>query len=160
MAISVSNLSKEQLRNLIENHRRKKATDSPTYIEALQELEKLTGKGLDFEKSFQAILGAAKKQEFLTYKQLADTGGAEWNKVHYALGGHLWKLVEYSHYKRWPMLSAIVVNQQHRATGDMEPETLKGFISAARLLGHVVTDQNEFLRARQRAVFSWASTRQ
>jgi hypothetical protein len=67
MAISVSNLSPEQLRNLIENHRRKKATDFPIYVEALQELERRIGKGLDFEKSFQAILGAAKKQEFLTY---------------------------------------------------------------------------------------------
>ena len=66
-----------------------------------------------------------------------------------------WKLVEYSHYKRWPMLSAIVVNQQHTQPANMEPETLKGFISAARLLGLVVTDQNEFLRAQQRAVFSW-----
>ena len=38
----------------------------------------------------------------------------------------------------------------------MEPETLKGFIGAARLLGYIVIDEVEFLRQQQRRVFDWA----
>ena len=41
----------------------------------------------------------------------------------------------------WPLLSAIVVNQQNVATGDMEPTTLNGFVEAARALGYVVADE-------------------
>lgn len=40
----------------------------------------------------------------------------------------------------------------------MEPETLKGFIGAARLLGYPVTDEEAFLREQQERVFAWAST--
>jgi hypothetical protein len=54
------------------------------------------------------------------------------------------------------MLSAIVVNKPNVATGDMEEETLRGFANAARLLGHSVTDEKEFLRAQQTKVFAWA----
>jgi hypothetical protein len=53
-------------------------------------------------------------------------------------------------------VSAIVVNKQHVATGKMEPETLKGFIAAARDLGLPVTDEESFLREQQDRVFDWA----
>jgi hypothetical protein len=47
------------------------------------------------------------------------------------------------------MLSAIVVNKPNVGTGTMEPETLKGFIAAARDLGYSVSDEEEFLREQQ-----------
>jgi hypothetical protein len=72
MAISLDNLTNKQLQNLIENHQRKSATDAPIYTAALQELERRTGKGLDFDKSFSIIVRAAKRKEFLTYKELPD----------------------------------------------------------------------------------------
>jgi hypothetical protein len=59
---------------------------------------------------------------------LADASGADWGRVHYEIGGHLWRLVDYAHQKKLPMLSAIVVNKPNVATGRMEPDTLKGFI--------------------------------
>ena len=92
----------------------------------------------------------------MSYKDLADASGADWSKVHYSIGEHLWSLVEYAHLKGWPMLSAIVVNKPNVATGSMEPETLKGFIAAAKELGFSITDQEAFLRDQQNRVFEWA----
>jgi hypothetical protein len=51
----------------------------------------------------------------------------------------------------WPMLSAIVVNKPNVQTGDMEPETLRGFVAAARELGYPITDQVAFLKEQQHA---------
>ncbi|HEY4982712.1 MAG TPA: acyl-CoA dehydrogenase family protein [Pseudolabrys sp.] len=98
----------------------------------------------------------AAEERFVSYKELADASGANWNQVHYSIGGHLWSLVEYAHRKGWPMLSAVVVNKQNVASGSMEPETLKGFIAAARELGFSITDEEAFLREQQRRVFEWA----
>jgi len=119
-AIEVTKLSDEQLKNLIDNHRRKLATDSLTYLDALAEQARRSGQGLDFNKSFSIIRRAAAERRFVSYKELADASGADWNRVHYSIGGHLWSLVEYAHRRGWPMLSAIVVNKQNVATGNME----------------------------------------
>lgn len=156
MAIEVTKLTDEQLKNVIDNHRRKGATDSPLYLDALAEGARRTGRGLDFEKSFEIIRRAAAEGRFVSYKELADASGADWNRVHYSIGGHLWALVEYAQRRGWPMLSAIVVNKQNLANGKMEPDTLKGFLAAARELGYSVIDEEDFLREQQRRVFKWA----
>jgi len=54
------------------------------------------------------------------------------------------------------MLSAIVVNKQNVESGRMEPETMKGFIEAARGLGHTIVDDESFLKEQQQKVFDWA----
>jgi hypothetical protein len=156
MAIDVAALSIGQLENLIENHRKKNATTSPLYIDALRELERRRGKGLDFDKSLSIIFQAAKEGRFLSYKELADASGVQWNQVHYAISEHLWHLVEYSHLKHGVLLSAIVVNKPNIGSGRMEPDTLKGFIIAARLLDYPVTDEEAFLKEQQSRVFAWA----
>ena len=156
MPIDVESLSIEQLENLAENHRRKRATDAPLYIDAIQELERRKGRGLEFDKSLSIILDAAKQRRFLSYKDLADASGADWGQVRYAIGEHLWKLVEYSHLKHGVLFSAIVVNKPNIANGDMEPGALKGFIGAARLLGYAVNDAEAFLKEQQAQVFAWA----
>lgn len=153
--IDVAQLSDQQLQNTIDNHRRKSATDSQTYIEALAEQARRTGNGLDFSKSFEIISRAASEWRFVSYKELADESKADWKQVHYSIGRHLWALVEYAHRKGWPMLSAIVVNKQNVSTGKMEPKTLKGFVAAARALGHSVPDGESFLNEQQRRVFEW-----
>jgi hypothetical protein len=101
-------------------------------------LEKRKGKGLDFEKSLSIILEAVREARFLSYRELADANGADWSQVRYAIGGHLWKLAEYGHLKERLLLSAIVVNKPNVETGKMEPDTLKGFIGAARELGYPI----------------------
>ena len=156
MAIDPETLTVAQLQNQIQNHRDKHSTDLPLFVDALRELEKRKGKGLDFDKSFSIISRAAKEGRFLSYKELADASGADWGQAHYAIGGHLWNLVEYAHRKGWPMLSAIVVNKPNVATGRMKPDTIKGFIGAARDLGYAVTDGETFLKEQQAHVFAWA----
>jgi hypothetical protein len=159
MPINVTKLMDDQLKNLIENHRRHKETSAPVYLEALRELQIRRGKGgLEFDKSFQIIKAAAKEGLFLSYKDLADASGADWNQVHYSIGGHLWDLVEFADRNGWPMLSAIVVNKPNVRSEAMEPETLKGFVAAARDLGYAITDEEAFLHEQQARVFEWAAT--
>jgi hypothetical protein len=154
--IVLADLTDQQLKNIIENYRRKGMTSDPVYVQALAEQARRTGKGLDFKKSYDAIRNSAVEGRFMSYKELADASGAEWSKVHYSIGEHLGSLVEYAHRKGWPMLSAIVVNKPNVASGNMEPETLKGFIAAAKELGLSVTNEEGFLREQQERVFQGA----
>jgi hypothetical protein len=147
----------QQLRNVIENHRKNGKLHEPYYLAALDELARRKGHGLDFQKSFELIRKAAAGKRFLSYKEMADASGSDWSKVRYAINTHLGDLIDYAHGKGWPLLSAIVVNQQNVATGDMEPATLKGFVAAARALGYAVTEDVAFLRDQQRRVFEWAA---
>lgn len=159
MPVDLTTKSKQELQNLIDNHRRKGVTDTPLYLEALRELNRQKAPGLDFEKSYRIIIQAASEGRFLSYKDLADESDAAWTQVHYAIGSHLWDLVEYGHKRGWPMLSAIVVNKPNVATGRMEPETLKGFVGAARALGCEFDDDEAFLAKQQQEVFRWARTK-
>jgi hypothetical protein len=54
MPIDVETLAIGQLENLIQNHRRQRATNAPLYIDALRELEKRKGKGLDFDNRYRS----------------------------------------------------------------------------------------------------------
>lgn len=157
MPLDVTKATDQELQNLVDNHRRAAATNAPLYLDALGELERRKGNGLDFDKSYAAILNAAKKRQFLSYKDLADASGADWQRVHYSIGRHLGALVEYAHRRGWPLLSAIVVNKPNVKTGEMEPETLRGFIGIARYLEIPVVDEEAFLRSQQTAVFDWAA---
>lgn len=157
MAKPIEGHSDQQLRNVIDNHRKNGKFQEPYYLEALEELARRKGQGLDFLKSFDLIRKAAAERRFLSYKELADASGLEWSKVRYAVNGHLGDLIDYAHGKGWPLLSAIVVNQQNVRTGDMEASTLKGFVGAARALGYAVADEIAFLRDQQERVFAWAA---
>jgi hypothetical protein len=156
MPINVGSLSNAQLENLVENHRRQRATNAALYVDALRELEKRKGKGLDLDRSLAIIRQAAKEGRFISYKELADTSGVDWNQVRFAMNGHLWNLVEYSHLRHGILFSAIVVNTPNVASGKMETETLKGFVGAARLLDYTITDEQAFLKEQQARVFEWA----
>lgn len=158
MSIEPAKLSDSELKHLIANHQKKGIHNTPVYLEALREQAKRTGHGLNFDKSFDVIRAAAANGRFVSYKELADASGADWGRVRYSVGPHLWLLVEYAYRMGWPMLSAIVVNKQNVATGDMEPSTLKGFVGAAHELGLTATDHQAFLREQQRLVFEWAKS--
>ncbi len=157
MPREIGELSDQELRNVISNHRERGKLTEPFYLDALEELARRKGLGLDFQTSFDLIRLAAKERRFLSYKELAEASGSDWNKVRYAINTHLGDLISYAHGKGWPLLSAIVVNQRNVGTGDMEPTTLRGFIEAARWLGYTVTDEEGFLREQQQRVFDWAA---
>jgi len=158
MAKPVGDHSDQQLRNVIENHRKIGKLHEPYYLAAMEELARRKGYGLDFQKTFNLIRKAATEKRFVSYKELANESGSDWLKVRYAINTHLGDLIDYAHGMGWPLLSAIVVNQQNLTTGEMEPTTLKGFVEAARGLGYVVTDEKRFVREQQDRVFAWATT--
>src|SRR6516165_10204165 len=133
-AINLANLTIEQLKNLIDNHRRLGMTAAPLFADALGELEQRTGKQLTFEKSLEIVKQAGKERRFVCCKDLANGGGADWSKVHYQIGGHLLRLNEYSYLRHGIMISAIVVPKEHVATGKMTPSMIKGFAYAVEHL--------------------------
>lgn len=158
MPIDLTAKTDQELTNLIDNHQRKNVLRAPLYLEALAERERRRKNGLEFDKSRKIILQAAREGRCVSYKQLADASGAEWNKVHYAMNEHLWALVSWAHGHGYPMLSAIVVNQENVENKEMKPETLKGFVTAAQQLHRtdIGTDHEAFLRAEQERVFEFA----
>lgn len=150
-------LDDEQIANLLENYRKAGKTEEPKYMEILAEYARRWGKGLSFEKSIAAIRDAASRGQFLSYKQLAEASGLNWSfAVRHVMPSHLWNLLEYSYRNGLPLLSAIVVNQKNVGTGDMEPETLRGFIAGVRDLGLPVTDDRQFLKEQQAEIFGRA----
>ncbi|MFP5077950.1 hypothetical protein ACLE20_11640 [Rhizobium sp. YIM 134829] len=149
-----------QLANLIANYRRLGRVDDPAYLDALSEMARRKGGGLNFEKTFNAVVKAAKEGRFLSYKQLAEESDVEWSRVRYAANQHLRDLLDDAHRRGWPLLSAIIVNQHNLQDGHMEPSTLRGFCEAARALGYAVADEEDFLKDQQKRVFEWAATYQ
>lgn len=156
MARAIEEHTDNELRALIENYQRAQALTAPRYLEAIDELARRTGNGLDIQKSVQLIRSVASEDKFLSYKQLAEQSGADWSKVHWALFKHLGELIDYAHGNGWPLLSAVVVNQSSIATGELEPSALRGFVEAARGLGYNVVDEIGFLKEQQAKVFEWA----
>jgi 5-methylcytosine-specific restriction protein B len=112
---------------------------------------------LDLDVTVGAILSSARAGRFLSFGDVARANDAPWSRVRRGLGEHLKAACGLSLSRGGPMISSIVINRIHLATGAMEPETLAGFIAAARDLGLVVDDPEAFLRAQQAATFRWAS---
>ena len=158
MTPDLSAKTDQELQNLVDNHRRKNSLSAPLYLEALAERERRRRNGLEFAKSLAIILAAARERRCISYKQLAEASGAKWDKVHYAMNQHLWDLISWAHGHGWPILSAVVVNQENTETMNMKPETLKGFITAAQDLGRtdIDPDHETFLKAEQQRVFQFA----
>ena len=53
------------------------------------------------------------------------------------------------------MLSAMIVNKNHRETGEMVSETLAGLTAAAEALRYEVSDPAAFLKSQQELCFRW-----
>jgi len=157
MPIDPAALDNAGLKNLIENYRRKKLSDE-TYLTALAEQARRLGNGLNFDTTIKVVTAAAREGKYISYGQVAQASGANWQQVHYAISRHLGDLIEYCHRNGLPLLSAIVVNQHNLKTGEMELETLKGFIGGVRAVGVEVGDEQHFLRQEQDRVFAWAKS--
>lgn len=150
-----SKLSVLQLRSYLGYHRPKKGPATPDYLAALEERERREGNGLDFGKTFEIVSKAASEGRFVSYREVADFSGLAWKTARRLMPKHLGNLCEYAHRKGWPLLSSVVVSEESLRTGELEPESLDGFVKAARALGYLITDEMEFLRDQQRRVFAW-----
>ncbi|NVD43204.1 AAA family ATPase [Ensifer sp. HO-A22] len=113
---------------------------------------------LNINKSYKAILDGARQGRFVTYGDVAAASNVEWRIARRPLPLQLDQLVKISHDRGWPLISAIVVSKNNLETGNLEGESLTGFISAVKKLGIPVNDPQTFLREQQQAVFEWAKT--
>jgi 5-methylcytosine-specific restriction protein B len=113
---------------------------------------------LDINKSYKAILDAAREERFITYGEVAGASDVEWKKARRPLPLHLDQLVKISHERGWPLISSIVVNRENQQTGLLESDSLSGFMAAATKLGFPADDPQAFLREQQQATFAWAKT--
>ncbi|MCZ8122372.1 MAG: AAA family ATPase [Magnetospirillum sp.] len=111
---------------------------------------------LDLQKTYSAILGAARERRFISYGDLAKANGAEWSKVRYEMNRHLGELVRVAVSRGWPMPSSIIVNQGNLETGALEGTAREGFIAAAKESGLSVGNPDEFVKTQQSALFDWA----
>ncbi|MDK1377233.1 MULTISPECIES: AAA family ATPase [unclassified Sinorhizobium] len=113
---------------------------------------------LNINKSYKAILDGARQGRFVTYGDVAAASNVEWRFARRPLPLQLDQLVQISHDRGWPLISAIVVNKSNLDTGKLEGESLAGFTTAVRKLGIPVNNPETFLREQQQAVFEWAKT--
>ena len=117
----------------------------------------MSPKDLDINKTYKAILAAAREGRFTTYGDLAAASEVEWSRARYRLPQQLGQLVKIAHTRGWPMLSAIVVRQGDVETGKLEGESLTGFLAAVKMIGVEVDDPQTFYRSQQQAVFEWSN---
>ena len=110
------------------------------------------------ETTYSFIVEAARERRFVSYGQLAEANGTVWPNVRHQMPRHLDKLVTIAAERHWPLLTAIVVNQNDVKTGKLEGTAREGFITAAREAGYDVSNPDEFVKEQQRQVFEWAKT--
>jgi hypothetical protein len=155
--MEIKNLTNAQLENMIANYRRLEQTNSPTFRALLEEHNSRFGNGLEIGKTVQFIRQRAARRRFLSYGEIAELHGVDWSSVRYQMPSHLWDVIRWGRSMGFPLLSAVIVNKKHLDTGRMEPDTLKGFVNAARELGYTVTEPLRFLAEQQEKCFDWAS---
>ncbi len=113
---------------------------------------------LDLKKTYRTILEAARDKRFISYGDIASANDASWQKVFRKVPRHLFELVKIATRRGWPMLAAIVVNQNNIETGTLDGTARDGFIGAAKELGFDFGDPAAFVKEQQQAVFAWAKT--
>ena len=112
---------------------------------------------LDVDKSIEAIRSAAAERKFISYGSVARASDVLWSaKVRSLMRPHLEGVCEKMLGEAGAMISAIVVNKTNLVSGELDPQSLTGFIDCARRLGlGVVDDRDKFLREQQTLTFAW-----
>ena len=157
------NLTKEtdsRIDTWIRNHEDKGVTSSPLYLELLQERARRSQakSHLEIDKSLQLLQQAAIEQRYVTYGDLAKASNVEWSKARHKMNGtngHLDRLLDVCHVRKLPMLPAICVNESGRESGELEPAALRGFVTGARRLGHIIIDDLTFHREERDECWRW-----
>jgi len=155
MAIDVKALSIEQLKSLVANHEKNNATRSSLYSDAVAELDRRQSPGLDLQTTVNTLVHTARKQQFISYGDVAAANGSDWQKVRRLMPKHLDNVLSYCHQRGLPYLTAIVVSKPNLETGKFDPENLKGFIHGVQRLGLTIADFEKFAEEEQLRVFEW-----
>jgi hypothetical protein len=150
-----SKLTDSEIERYVAYHRPPAGLGSPDFVAALEEREHRQGGGLNFGKTFEIVRQAAAEGRYVSYGEVAEYSGLPWKAARRPMPKHLGNLCEYAHRRGWPLLSSIVVNKENLNTGELEPQSLSGFIKAAKDLGYVISDERLFLKKQQHRVFEW-----
>lgn len=152
--------SDREIERWISNHEAKGATSEPLYGALLEERVRraqATHK-MSFERSLEHLKRAAIDQRCTTYGALAEASDVEWSRARHQLNGyngHLDRLLDICHVRGLPLLTAICVNQEGVAKGELGKDALGGFAKGARRLGFSVSDPLEFHHECRDACWSW-----
>ncbi len=155
MAPDIKSLSVDELKTVIHNHEEKGKTRELRYLEAIAELDSRQSPGLDLHTTVHALIDAAQKQNFISYGDLAEANGSDWQKVRRLMPKHLDSVLSYCHQRELPYLTAIVVSKPNLQTGKFDADNLKGFIKCMRRLKLVIVDEEKFAKEEQGRVFKW-----
>jgi 5-methylcytosine-specific restriction enzyme B len=112
---------------------------------------------LDIERTYAAIVSAARARRFITYAEIADASGVPWQVARRPLPVQLDRLVRIAHERGWPLITAIVVPQDQKESGQLEGSALEGFLAAAGRIGMEVDQPEAFVQEHQEATFDWAA---
>ena len=157
MAVDLPAKTVAELEMILRNHETAGKTGAASFKAAMAELGRRKTASLSLDRTVEIIGEAARRRQFIAYKDIAEQSGVVWNKANVAMRKHLLAVCTYGHRKGLPMLSAIVVSQNHVADGGMDPPTLDGFCKAARTLKLDVADPVAFLKQQQAEVFTAAA---
>lgn len=158
--MDLSKQTDQQIDNLINNHIRHDKTAAPLFRNLLEERVRRGQEKhlLNFQKSMLILIQTATDQTCLSYGQLAKASNVEWVKARHQMNGahgHLDKLLELCHARGYPLLTALVVNQQGLEDGELEQTALKGFCEAAHRLKIPVEDELAFHHQQRDASWNW-----
>lgn len=153
-----------EIANWLKNHENAGATTTPLYLALLEERVRRSKstQRLDFECSLEHLTQTAISGVCTSYGALAAASQVAWSKARHQMNGpngHLDLLLDICHARRLPLLTAICVNQNRMADGELGEEALAGFVAGARRLGAVVDDPLEFHRHHRDACWAWGSSR-
>jgi 5-methylcytosine-specific restriction protein B len=108
------------------------------------------------ELTLEAIRARARGRHFISFGEVALAQDIPWPQLRRSIGDHLKAVCSLALRSGGPLVSSVVVNRHHVATGLMEPETRAGFLAAAHDLGFSWEGGESFLRDQQEATFAWA----
>jgi hypothetical protein len=153
-------LKKDELERLVLRHEEQKATDRPLYAAAKAELERRSAGQLDVKVTIDHLMACARSNAYTTYGDIARVNGVEWRIVRRLMPLHLEKVLAECHEREWPLLSAICVNADELASGDLSGKSLDGFVAGVeRVTKTKIENPKAFLKQVQRECFSWAAKR-
>jgi len=158
--MDLSRKSPAEIDTWISNHEREGQTSAPLYLALLEERARRaqSSQKLNFERSLDLLKQAAVEQQCTTYGALAAASGVEWSQARHQMNGthgHLDRLLDICHARSLPLLTAICVNQNGVATGELGKDALGGFVNGAKRLGISVIDPVAFHHQCREECFAW-----
>lgn len=152
--------SDSEINQWIENYESKRQTALPFYRQLLEErARRIQLKHiLNLNHSLECLKAAAIRSKCISYSDLAKASNVEWSRARNQMNGphgHLDRLIELCFARDLPLLTAICVNQDRIAEGELGEEALAGFIASARRIGYVITDEREFHHKRRDECWLW-----